>query len=49
MDVLPEQAAGQSECQGRTFYFCCNACKETFDKEPQRYAKPETATAGKSG
>ena len=24
MDVQPEQAAGQSEYQGRTFYFCCH-------------------------
>ena len=24
MDVQPEQAAGQSEYQGRTFYFCCD-------------------------
>ena len=49
MDVQPEQAAGQSEYQGRTFYFCSNTRKETFDMEPQRYAKPESATAGKSG
>ena len=47
MDVQPEQAAGQSEYQGRTFYFCCPVCKEKFDKEPQRYAQPESATAGK--
>ncbi len=48
MDVQPEQAAGQSEYQGRTFYFCCPACKEKFDKEPDRYARPEAATAGKA-
>jgi YHS domain-containing protein len=46
MDVQPEQAAGQSEYQGRTSYFCCNACKEEFDKDPQRYARPQAATAG---
>jgi YHS domain-containing protein len=45
MDVQPEQAAGQSEYQGLTFCFCCNDCKESFDKEPERYAKPES-TAG---
>ncbi len=49
MDVQPEQAAGQSEFQGRTFYFCCPTCKEKFDKEPERYAKPsQSAMAGKS-
>jgi YHS domain-containing protein len=48
MDVQPEQAAGQSEYQGRTFYFCCDACKEKFDKEPQRFARPQSATAGQT-
>jgi YHS domain-containing protein len=48
MDVQPEQAAGQSEYQGRTFYFCCQDCKQRFDKEPERYARPQPATAGKS-
>jgi YHS domain-containing protein len=47
MDVQPEQAAGQSEYQGRTFYFCSDGCKEKFDKEPQRYARPQSTTAGK--
>lgn len=46
MDVQPEQAAGQSEFQGRTFYFCCDTCKEKFDKEPQKYAQPQSAMAG---
>jgi P-type Cu+ transporter len=48
MDVQPEQAAGQSEYQGHTFYFCCPVCKERFDKEPQRYAQPESAMAGEA-
>jgi len=34
MDVQPEQPAGPSDYRGRTFYFCCNSCKETFDKDP---------------
>jgi Cu+-exporting ATPase len=46
MDVQPEQAAGQSEFHGRTFYFGCPVCKEEFDKEPETYARPQTATAG---
>jgi len=49
MDVQPEQAAGQSEYQGRTFYFCCSACKEKFDKEPDRYARTQSSTAGQGG
>ena len=49
MDVQPEQAAGQSEYQGRIVYFCSVGCKEKFDKEPQKYAHPQSAVAGKDG
>ena len=48
MDVQPEQAAGQSEYKGQTYYFCCPTCKQQFDKEPQRYAESQPAMAGKS-
>jgi Cu+-exporting ATPase len=37
MDVNPASAAAQSEHEGVTFYFCSTACKEKFDREPQRY------------
>jgi YHS domain-containing protein len=47
MDVQTEQAAGQSEYKGQTFYFCCPVCKEKFDQEPQRFADSRPATAGK--
>jgi len=23
--------------QGETYYFCCARCKQTFDKEPEKY------------
>ena len=46
MDVQPEQAAGQSQHEGRTYYFCCEACKEKFDNNPERFARPEQAKAG---
>lgn len=39
MEVTPETAAGQSEYQGRTYYFCTTTDKETFDKDPAKYAK----------
>ena len=39
MDVEHDEAAGQSDFQGKTYYFCCNECKEKFDKNPQMYAK----------
>jgi P-type Cu+ transporter len=41
MEVTPETAAGKSEYQGRTYYFCSIADKETFDKNPEKYVMPE--------
>lgn len=39
MDVDPKTAAGQSEYNGQTYYFCAPGCKKAFDKEPQKYVK----------
>jgi YHS domain-containing protein len=39
MDVDPKNAAGKSEYQGQTYYFCSLGCKKDFDKEPQKYVK----------
>lgn len=42
MDIDPQKAAGKSEYQGETYYFCSPGCKQAFDKEPEKYAdKPE--------
>jgi len=38
MDIDPAQAAGTSEYQGQTYYFCSPGCKRQFDCDPQRYA-----------
>ncbi len=37
MDVDEKTAAGKSEYQGQTYYFCSVGCKKAFDKEPQKY------------
>ncbi len=37
MEVDPKKAAGKSEYQGQTYYFCSPGCKAAFDKEPQKY------------
>ena len=37
MDVTPESAAGKSEHNGQTYYFCSLGCKKAFDKEPEKY------------
>jgi len=37
MEVNPMSAEAQSEYEGVDFYFCSQACKEKFDREPLRY------------
>ncbi len=39
MQVNPQTAAGKSEYQGKTYYFCSPGCKKSFDKEPEKYLK----------
>lgn len=41
MTVDEESAAGKSEYQGQTYYFCSPGCKVAFDKEPSRYVGPQ--------
>lgn len=38
MDVQEAQAAGKSEHQGQTYYFCSAGCKQRFDQTPQQFA-----------
>lgn len=42
MDVDPKTAAGKSDYQGQTYYFCSAGCKQAFDKEPQKYVKAQS-------
>jgi Cu+-exporting ATPase len=37
MDIDPATAAGTSEYQGQTYYFCSPGCKKSFDKDPEQY------------
>ena len=37
MQVDPQQAAGSSEYQGQTYYFCSTGCKRQFDNDPPRF------------
>lgn len=43
MDVNEQQAAGRSDYQGRSYYFCSEACKERFDQNPQQYIRQKAA------
>lgn len=41
MQVDPKTAAGQSEYDGKTYYFCSDHCKKQFDKDPKRYVSKD--------
>jgi Cu+-exporting ATPase len=38
MQVDPVKAAGKSEYNGKTYYFCSVPCKKKFDANPSQYA-----------
>lgn len=37
MQVEPEKAAGKSEYEGKSYYFCSPGCKKRFDANPAEY------------
>jgi YHS domain-containing protein len=39
MSVGENEAKYTSMHEGRKFYFCSAACKQQFDKNPQKYAR----------
>jgi len=39
MQIDESKAAGKSEYQGKTYYFCALSCKKRFDESPQTYVK----------
>jgi len=41
MEVDEATAPAKSEYKGKTYYFCCSGCKESFDKEQEKYVKSE--------
>jgi YHS domain-containing protein len=43
MEVTYETAQARSEYNGQTYYFDSLECKETFDKDPEKYATHEEA------
>ena len=44
MQVDPATAAGTSEYQGRTYYFCSQSCLDKFQVSPERYLSAASAT-----
>ena len=41
MDVTSEEAAGSSEHNGVTYYFCGLSCLDRFRQDPEKYLDPE--------
>jgi Cu+-exporting ATPase len=41
MEVTMETAEARSQYQGQTYYFCSVDCKETFDKDPEKYVREQ--------
>ena len=39
MQVDPAKAAGSSEYNSKTYYFCSKGCKTKFDANPGQYVK----------
>ena len=39
MQVDPAKAAGSSEYNGKTYYFCSKGCKTKFDANPGQFVK----------
>jgi YHS domain-containing protein len=46
MTVDSKTAAGKSDYEGKTYYFCSQGCKKSFDKEPQRYIGKKEGSQG---
>jgi YHS domain-containing protein len=41
MMIDEKTAAGKSDYQGRTYYFCAMICKTKFDQNPQAYSEKD--------
>ncbi len=37
MWIDPDKAAGKSDYQGKTYYFCSLGCKKEFDQDPEKF------------
>jgi Cu+-exporting ATPase len=43
MMVDEKTAAGKSDYEGKTYYFCAAICKTKFDADPQKYVSRQQA------
>ena len=49
MDIDEKTAKVKSEYQGKTYYFCALDCKQTFDKNPDKYVEIKPQSTGGCG
>jgi Cu+-exporting ATPase len=49
MTVAEETSAGTFEYEGKTYYFCAAGCRESFEKEPEKYLKGDVEHGQKHG
>jgi YHS domain-containing protein len=40
--IDPNDAVERTEYQGKTYPFCCSACKDEFQRHPEHYAAEGT-------
>lgn len=46
MDIIASSSAGNSEYEGKTYYFCSTSCKTSFDAGPAGALKAEAEHHG---
>jgi Cu+-exporting ATPase len=46
MQIESSSAAGTSEYNGATYYFCAPGCKRDFDANPEKYLDPSYVANG---
>ena len=45
MDIVESNAKASTEFEGKTYYFCSDACREEFESAPEQYALSVTVGA----
>jgi len=45
MDIETKDAKHTYEYKGKTYYFCCDSCKKSFSKKPEKYLGKESKQA----
>lgn len=48
MEIDEQSAAGRSQYEGQTYYFCTESCKDEFELNPQQYVNQGAQGAGQS-